>query len=558
MNNQNSQVSISREQIESVMSLYSSGKIEEAIQNIKSLNEEYPNVPILFNMLGACYRSIGENEGALKMFETATKIKLDYSEAHFNAGVIKQELRRFEAAIESYKTVVSIKPEYYDAHNNLGIIYLETKDFDNAITHFNLAINYKKDFAEAYNNLGSVFQEQGQIEKALKSYEKATTLNSNYSQAHNNLGILLQMSGKNDKASLSYEKAINSNANSASAHLNLSLIKKFSENDSQIIQMQNLISSDHTPKSERSILCFAMAKAYDDLNKENKFFEYLNEGNQLRKDELDFSYEKSEMNYNPFVKSLFKDVLSMDETVSNDASDKQPIFILGMPRSGTSLVEQIISNHSHVYGGGELNYLSEILIPILQASLNKENNILDEDKFSFIGQEYIKKINSLNVNEKIITDKWPLNFRHIGFILSAMPSAKIVHLRRDPRAICWSIYKHYFSDRANGWAYDLHDLADYYRLYVKLMDFWHKLFPNQIYDLVYEDLTNNQEEETKKLLKYCELDWDENCLDFQNTKRAVKTASVLQVRQKMYQGSSEAWKKHEKFLKPLIEGLEGL
>ena len=202
MNNQNSQVSISREEIESVMSLYSSGKIEEAIQNIKSLNEEYPNVPILFNMLGACYKSIGENEGALKMFETATKIKLDYSEAHFNAGVIKQEFRRFEAAIESYKTVVSIKPEYYDAHNNLGIIYLETKDFDNAITHFNFAINYKKDFAEAHNNLGSVFQEQGQIEKALKSYEKATTLNSNYAQAHNNLGILLQMIGKNDKASL--------------------------------------------------------------------------------------------------------------------------------------------------------------------------------------------------------------------------------------------------------------------------------------------------------------------------------------------------------------------
>ena len=553
MNNQNSQISISREQIESVMSLYSSGKIEEAIQNIKSLNEEYPNVPILFNMLGACYRSMGENEGALKMFETATKINMNYSEAHFNAGVIKQELRRFEAAIESYKTVVSIKPEYYDAHNNLGIIYLETKDFDNAITHFNLAINYKKDFAEAYNNLGSVFQEQGQIEKALKSYEKATTLNSNYSQAHNNLGILLQMTGKNDKASLSYEKAINSNANYASAHLNLSLIKKFSENDSQIIQMQNLVSSDHTPRSERSILCFALAKANDDLNKENKFFEYLNEGNQLRKDELDFSYEKSEMNYNPFVKSLFKDVLSMDETVSNDASDKQPIFILGMPRSGTSLVEQIISNHSHVYGGGELNYLSEILIPILQASLNKENNILDEDKFSFIGQEYIKKINSLNVNEKIITDKWPLNFRHIGFILSAIPNAKIVHLKRDPRAICWSIYKHYFSDRANGWAYDLDDITKFYDAYIDLMSFWHNLFPNKIYDICYEDLTSNQEEETRKLLDYCDLEWDENCIKFHKNKRALETASASQVRKKMYQGSSDQWKKYKHYLEPLIK-----
>ena len=553
MNNQNSQVSISREQIESIMSLYTSGKIEEAIQKIKSLNEEYPNVPILFNMLGACYRSIGENEGALKMFETATKIKLDYSEAHFNAGVIKQELRRFEAAIESYKTVVSIKPEYYDAHNNLGIIYLETKDFDNAITHFNLAINFKKDFAEAYNNLGSVFQEQGQIKKALKSYQKATTLNSSYAQAHNNLGILLQMIGKNDKASLSYENAINSKANYASAHLNLSLIKKFSENDSQIIQMQNLVSSDHISKSEKSILCFALAKAYDDLNKENKFFEYLNEGNQLRKDELGFSYEKSEMNYNPFVKSLFQDPLSMGETISNDPSDKQPIFILGMPRSGTSLVEQIISNHSNVYGGGELNYLSEILIPILQASLNKENNILNEDKFLFISQEYIKKINLLNVNEKIITDKWPLNFRHIGFILSAMPGAKIVHLKRDPRAVCWSIYKHYFSDRANGWAYDLDDIIKFYNAYIELMSFWHNLFPNKIYDICYEDLTSNQEEETRKLLDYCDLEWDENCINFHKNQRAVETASAIQVRKKMYQGSSDQWKNYKDYLEPLIK-----
>ena len=136
-----------------------------------------------------------------------------------------------------------------------------------------------------------------------------------------------------------------------------------------------------------------------------------------------------------------------------------------MPRSGTSLVEQIISNHSKVYGGGELNYLSEILVPILQESLNKNNDIINDEKYTFIRKEYLKKISSLNVKEKIITDKWPLNFRHIGFILSAFPEAKIVHLRRDPRAVCWSIYKHYFADRANGWAYDLNDITRFYDAY---------------------------------------------------------------------------------------------
>jgi hypothetical protein len=149
----------------------------------------------------------------------------------------------------------------------------------------------------------------------------------------------------------------------------------------------------------------------------------------------------------------------------------------------------------------------------------------------------------------------PLNCQYIGFILSAFPEAKIVHLKRDARATCWSIYKHYFSSAGNGWAYNLDDLAGFYGIYSNIMDFWHQTFPDKIYDLCYEDLTTNQEEETRKLLEYCELDWDENCLNFHTNKRAVKTASALQVRQKMYQGSSEAWKKHEEYLQPLIKAL---
>ena len=187
MNNQINQDSLSKEQIDSVMSLYNAGKIEKAILEIKSLNEQFPNVPLLFNILGACYKSIGETEGALKMFETATKIKVDYSEAHFNAGVVRQELGRFDAAIESYKNVVAIKPDYFDAHNNLGIVYLEAKEFDNAINHFNLAINYKKDFAEAYNNLGNLYSMMGSFKEATECYQKAINLDPSFASGYYNL-----------------------------------------------------------------------------------------------------------------------------------------------------------------------------------------------------------------------------------------------------------------------------------------------------------------------------------------------------------------------------------
>ena len=154
------------------------------------------------------------------------------------------------------------------------------------------------------------------------------------------------------------------------------------------------------------------------------------------------------------------------------------------------------------------------------------------------------------------TDKMPMNFRYIGFILSAFPEAKIVHLKRDARATCWSIYKHYFDSSGIGYSCDQKDLAKYYGLYSNLMNFWHELYPNKIYDISYEDLTANQEEETRKLLKYCDLEWDENCLSFHKNERAVKTASALQVRKKMYQGSSEAWKKYESYLGPLLKGLK--
>jgi len=171
-------------------------------------------------------------------------------------------------------------------------------------------------------------------------------------------------------------------------------------------------------------------------------------------------------------------------------------------------------------------------------------------------KQYLEALSRFDVPENVITDKLPLNFQYIGFILSAFPEAKIVHLQRDARATCWSIYKSNFkSKRGNGFSYNLEDLAGFYGLYTDLMDFWHQSFPDKIYDLCYEDLTTNQEEETRKLLEYCELDWDENCLSFHTSKRAVRTASALQVRQKMYQGSSEAWKKHEAYLEPLIKAL---
>ena len=320
--------------------------------------------------------------------------------------------------------------------------------------------------------------------------------------------------------------------------------------------MKSLLASDDLNDSAKTQLCFALAKASNDQNKLDEFFEYLNRGNKLRKEFLDFSYEESEVNFNPFIKDIFNKNLPTIENLSYKFSKIKPIFIVGMPRSGTTLVEQIISSHSKVFGGGEIKNLTEFLIPLLQKRINDVSYSFSKNEIFNVGQKYLEKLNSLDATENIITDKWPLNFRHIGFIMTAFPEAKIIHVKRNSIATCWSIYKHYFADNGNGWAYNFEDLTKFYDAYLDLMKYWHGLYPGKIYDLCYEELTINQEEETSRLLKYCDLEWDKNCLNFHNNKRAVETASSSQVRKKMYQGSSNEWMRYKDYLSSLSKHFE--
>ena len=538
-------------EIQSVFALYSNGQIQEALDAVETLTKDYPNEPLLYNISGACYKEIGQLEEAFKSFQKAVALKPDYAEAQYNLGVTIHELGQVDSAIKCYERALAIQHAYPNAHNNLGQILLESGQPDAAMNHFEWAVAYQPEFSEAHNNLGSSLLALRQVNTAVTHYEKAIALKPDYQLAYNNLGIAYQRLGEIDKAFKSFERALAIKSDYAKAHHNLSSLKKYTKSDKQIVEMESLLSIKDLSQSDRIFICFALAKAYENLGKQEELFKVLHEGNQLRKKELKYSIEKSE-NHNSIIKKLFN---SSPKPLSNQASTIRPIFIVGMLRSGTSVVEQIISSHHEVYGAGELKNLTQIIIPILREHLTDDKKKLSKKTFLSIRKQYLESLSRFNTSENVITDKWPLNFRSIGFILSAIPEAKIIHLKRDARATCWSIYKHYFSDTGNGWAYNFDDLAEFYKLYSELMRYWHEMFPGKVYDISYEDLTTNQEDETRKLLEYCELEWDQNCLDFHKNKRAVDTASVLQVRQKMYQGSSEAWKEHEEYLLPLIKAL---
>ena len=542
-----SQKNISREELNSVYFLYSSGKSQEAVDKINDLHKDYPNIPILFNILGACYESLGQLENAIKAFETAINIKPNYDEAYFNLGVVIKRTGSLSRAIISYKNAIQIKPNYPEAHNNLGTALKEDGQLEAAIESYEWAIAYKPDFAESHNNLGNALIDSGNLDGAIKSYEKAIASNSKYAEPYNNLGNAFKQLGQLDEAIKNYEMALMINPKFVESHLELSRIKKYKQNEPQIVNMQSMLAEESLSLINRIGINFALAHVNEGLENQDDQFKFLNEANSLRKKELNYSFDKDQKLFSN-IRDSFKSPYKLGKKSLFIPTAIKPIFVVGMPRSGTSLVEQIIDSHHDAYGAGELNTINKFIFPLL----SKHSNVSEKDLLS-LRQNYLDYLSILNIPERIIIDKMPLNFRYIGFILSAFPEAKIVHLKRDAMATCWSIYKYYFN--GNEYSYNLKDLANYYLLYQDLMDFWYQLFPNNIYDISYEELTINQEEETRKVLKFCELDWDEDCLNFHNNGRAVKTTSTFQVRQKIYQGSSEAWKKHKAYLKPLLKVL---
>ncbi len=567
--NKVNQINLSRAQLGPVINLINSGQIKKAIGAINPLIQKYPNAPILFNLLGICFNSISKFEDAIKMFAEATKINSNYAEAFYNLGSVQKKLGRFQEAIESYKRAIQITPNYLDAHNNLGNIYKDLGLLNDAIESYEWAISYGPKYAIAHINLASIYSSYD-LEKALHHYQEAISIEPNFPEAHYSLGTVFSSLGQKDESMKSYEKALELRSDYVEAHNALSTIKKYKKNDPQIKQMKNLLKQTNLMLSDKISLNFALAKASEDLENHKDFFKFLNEGNHLNKEKLNYSID-SDLEGISNIRNIFINSKGSTPKSNLKKGMPRPIFIVGMPRSGTSLVEQIISSHTEVYGAGELDFLSRSILKEIHTEVYGageldflSKNVLKEIKpdnikkidskefFEKITNNYYRSLSSFNISEDIFTDKMPLNFRFIGFILSAFPEAKIVHLKRDPIATCWSIYKHYFKSNGNGYASNFDDLSSYYLMYKGLMDFWHKTFPNQIYDISYEDLTLSQEKETRKLLNYCDLSCDDRCLNFHKNTRAVHTTSGFQVREKMYQGSSEAWRKYEQYLEPLI------
>ena len=488
--------------------------------------------------------SEGKLEGAERLYREILKDEPTHLDANNNLGVLLQTSNRLEEAEKCYKKAIEFKPDFAEGHYNLAITSQRLNKLDEAEISLRKTIQFKADFVQAYSSLGFLLSKKSfsKLEEVEKNFKKAIQIKPDFFVSYNGLANAYMAFGRLEEAEKNYNKALDINPNYVDAHFNLCHLKKFNKEDKQFDQMQKLHLDQNLTDEDRCKLSFALAWACEGLNKISESFRYYSEGNALQKKSHNYNINRDIELFGK-LKKTYPDIEKNSLKNSNLSNEPKIIFILGMHRSGTTLIEQIISSHSKVIAGGELSYIEELGRDIASGLLKIDEKIILDFR-----EKYLKKIQKLSDKKSIITDKMPSNFRNIALICSAFPSAKIIHVKRDPKATCWGNYKKCFKKGVNQYSNYFDDLVTYFKLYENLMQFWQEKYADRIYNLDYESLTIDQEEETRKLIEHLQIEWEEECLAPQNNKRIVHTTSRVQVMQKIYKDSSKEWQKFEKFL----------
>jgi tetratricopeptide (TPR) repeat protein len=506
-------------------------------------------------LLGAALAALQQNKmmDAIHFMQKATEIAPTIVLYRRNLGELLRRVRQLEKAIICHKIVVSMEPHSAENHFLLGLAYNDNLQLELAIQHYHTALSYDQNYDMAWNNLGASLESINDKKTAKVAYITAIALNPKHAEAQNNLAAIYSEEGRLDEARLHFAEAISVNPDFVEAHYNLSLIKTYASDDTHLDFLESMLQNmHHEPIHTRIRYYFALGKALDDTEQYSRAFTMYAEGNRLHY--LQKPWDKKKL------QELIKQIpeifnQSFLKTPQNIKEARCPIFIVGMPRAGTTLIEQILSTHQSIYGAGELNILDDVI----HQAHHKSNmsfaawlNQLTDHDFVMLGKKYLDQTWAIAPNKNFIVDKMPGNCFYIGMIYRMFPTVKIIHAIRDPMDSCFSCFTHLFKDNMS-FAYDLTALGTYYTFYAKVMEHWHNILPpSAIFSLPYEQMIENHEAISKQLIEYIGLPWDPECLNFYKNDRIVKTASLTQVRKPIYKTSVQRWRHFAKELKPLL------
>lgn len=573
--------------------LHQQGKSVDGIELINRSLLLQPNNAVFHNNFGIVAKTAGDLSTAARAHTTAVALQPTYAEAWFNLAVVHQTTGHQNEAVDAYRKAVSIRPNYTKAHINLASLLRENHEFEESILASRSALAVNPNLTEALvlladcltiigegqdaevtlraaisggNNdlplkiaLAQVLSDRGKHSELIALCEDITQITTD-PDALRACGELVRNIGLHQLSSEYFHKALLANPMHTSTIRSLSSSRRFSSKDEDFIQeARKHFENPDTSMKDRINLSFALGKMLDDCNEFDEAFKYYDQGNRLVHEHLHFDRIKYERDISAIIETFSAELIK-NNTLEEYPGSNIPFFIVGMPRSGTTLIEQILASHPSVRSAGELMHLGR-LVRSLPSTLNSSIPFpacvsgLDRGRAHQLAIKYLRALPERLDGEQHVTDKMPSNFLYIGVVAMLFPRAKIVHCRRDPVDVCLSIFFQLF-DKAYQYAFDFDDIAFYYRQYMRLMDHWAKVLPTRIVEAEYSKLINEQETTSRELFDMVNLQWDDRCLRFNENNTSIRTSSHWQVRQPIYRSSLQRWRNYRKHIGGLLEALD--
>ena len=522
-----------------------SDEADELIKTFFEKNEDY----------GLLYKGVRHlNASRYRKAEDAFKKVLIEDENNIDAlrfmGILAFKSGNHDIAEAMLTKALKLDPTYTLVWANLAQVFSVTAQLNKAKKSFKNILNMEPKNGLIWAEYGTVLTKLANYKEGRDAYLKALEFKPDSPRVHLSLGHVYKTMGEIDNSVNSYKNTIIQNNHSGEAYWSLANLKTYSFSENEINKMEETLKEDMSD-IERSQMHFALGKAYEVKKDFDNSFKNYYEGNKVKKGLIKYSSDDTTENTKRILNFFNQE--NIQNLSKSSSNNKDPIFVLGMPRSGSTLVDQIISSHSKVDGTQELPNIIKIAAELNNDSQNTYPEVLKElndTKISDLGKNYITETAWARENAPFFVDKMPNNFIHIGLIKTILPNAKIIDTRRDPMDTCFSCFKQFFA-RGQLFTYSLEDLGKYYTDYIRAMNHWHNIYGKDIFTVHYDNVVNETEETIRELIDYCNLPFEQECLEFYNSSRPVKTPSAEQVRQPIYKSGLNYWKNYDKHLLPL-------
>jgi tetratricopeptide (TPR) repeat protein len=567
------------------------GRLKEALASLEQAEALEPGSPSIRMKKAKVLTGLGNEDDATRELEASFKLTPHREDLVRGLGL--QRMGNLRDAEKVYRDVLLKDPSNVDALRLLAGVAMRAKQWGDAEALLERALELAPDFHQGWFDLGLSRQEQDKTAEAIHAYEQVIRLEPGLPQGYTSVGTVkamigshdeameqfqaalerdpahfgalsgmghvLKTIGKQDEAIASYRECVRQNPDHGETWWSMANLKTFKFTDDEIESMAARAERETLIEEQRANFFFALGKAWEDKKDYDQAFEYYARGNANRRDRESYDPVQTVDLHDRFIETFSKEFL--EEQRGGGCDSRAPILIVGLPRSGSTLIEQILASHPDVEGTHELPDLGRVARSI---GLGREDRkaypeamaSLGSAELRRLGEEYLQRTERhRELGKPRFTDKLPNNFVHVGFLELVLPNAKIINAKRHPLDSCLGGFKQLFA-RGQPFTYDQFEIAEFYLEYQRIMDHWHEVLPGRVLDVQYENVVDNLETQVRRILEYCELPWNDACLRYYDNERAVKTASSEQVRQPIYSSAKHRWRNFEKHLGPMIEVLE--